>query len=193
VDCSGSLTLLCWVVTGDCRSERVWDRPVRPPQPVAVWGVDDLRPLPVEDRRTGHDLVRPTRCDQPADRSPEPLSFILGCACSRSRDALRIVMVLSSRATALRSESCSRSIMVCSRCPARRSTGLVHRLRPAPRPLTRRSGDSVPGVSPMPGLGVQRSPPRRLPHRLTTQQTPTYLARNPGIRPRTHPPCRLSP
>ena len=84
-----------------------------------VWRVDDLGPGPVEDGRLGqrNDLAPRTKCDPPADRSPEPLPFLSGCASCSSRTAADRDGV-AGPGERLAQRKCSRSLMI--RAAARR-------------------------------------------------------------------------
>jgi hypothetical protein len=83
---------------------------------------------------------------------------------------------------AYRTESCSRSIIVCSSSPVRRSAASRSPITTSTRTLTHRSAGPAPAARAAAGpLGIQR-PSRRLPHRLTTRPTPDDA--HPATRPR---------
>jgi hypothetical protein len=147
-----------------------------------VWRVDDLGPGPVEDGRLGQrdDLAPRTKCDPPADRSPKPLPFLSGCASCSSRNAADRDGVAGPgerlAAKVVRGHLWSEPL------PGAAYGGVpFHRSRPAPRPLTRRSGGPVPGVPADARPGRMAQPLRRLSHRVTTQSALTYLARSTSL------------
>jgi hypothetical protein len=118
-------------------------------------------------------------CDQPADRSPEALSFLSGCASCSSRDALRVVMMSSSQATAWRRES---SRVGRQRYPER-PFGDVPFIDPTStstaKASIRRSRSWRARRRPAWVSTAARCAP--VPHRLSTHPTLTYLARIPSL------------
>jgi len=95
------------------------------------------------------------------------------CASWRSRDTSRTVRApLPHHSTASRSDRPSSAVIVCSASPARLSVRgplrRVHRARSARRPPDFEPAFPVGPFSAQYRLGIQRPPPRRLPHRLLT-------------------------
>jgi hypothetical protein len=142
---------------------------------------DDFGPVLVSRARIGSAVQRGHQPDQPAGRSHEPHPLWSGRASSRSRLALRTVIVSPSQGDRLPQR---KLFAVDHRLqqvpPLVVPRPRVHRSRPAPRPRKRRSADPVLPCPPMPGLGIHPRSPRRL----LTHPSPLLLARIPTHRPK---------